>query len=207
VRLSDTRAELRSALERLESDWHPVSRATLIVACAFYGLFLLQAARGSGLLLAIDLVLVPVHEGGHLFFGFFGEFLAVAGGTLFQLAVPLMLAAYFVLQRQVQGAAFCTFVLFEQFLPIAVYMADARAQVLPLITAGDSDDVIHDWNYLFSRFGCLRHDIQIAHAVRFIGWVGMLATVAWMVWRSLEGPRAPAASQTGPDRPVGRSSL
>jgi hypothetical protein len=77
------------------------------------------------------------------------------------------------------------FFFFEQFLPISVYMADARAQELPLLTVGDSDYVIHDWNYLFDRLGLLDHDTQIAHAVRVIGWVGMLGTVAWMVWRSL----------------------
>ena len=88
-------------------------------------------------------------------------------------------------RRQVQGTAFCLFFFFEQFLPISVYMADARAQELPLLTVGDTDKVIHDWNYLFTKFGVLDHDTQIAQAFRIIGWIGMLATVAWMAWRSL----------------------
>jgi hypothetical protein len=83
------------------------------------------------------------------------------------------------------------FFFFEQFLPIATYMADARAQELPLLTVGDSDDVIHDWNYLFGRLGVLDHDTQIAHAVRVIGWIGMIATVAWMVWRGLQSRPKP----------------
>ena len=74
---------------------------------------------------------------------------------------------------------------FEQFLPIARYMADARAQDLPLLTVGDSDDVIHDWAYLFGKFGVLDHDTQIAHAVRVLGWLGMVATLAWFLWRGL----------------------
>ncbi len=157
----------------------------LIGASAFYLLFLFEAARGRGPLLMIDLVFVPIHEGGHLLFRFFGwEFLYVAGGTLLQLGVPLMLAAYFVLQRQVQGTAFCTFFCFEQFLPIAAYMADARAKQLQLLTVGDSGFVIHDWNYLFRALGLLNHDVQIADAVRTLGWLGMIATVAWMAWRS-----------------------
>ncbi|HEV2205748.1 MAG TPA: hypothetical protein VGR36_04380, partial [Candidatus Acidoferrales bacterium] len=137
-----------------------------------------------------DLVFVPVHEGGHLLFRFFGEFLMVAGGTLLQLGAPAMLAAVFIFQRQVMGTAFCTFFFFEQFLPISTYMADARAQNLPLLTVGDSEYVIHDWNYLFSRLGLLEHDTQIAHAVRAIGWMGMLGTVAWMIWRSMESRKA-----------------
>lgn len=183
--MPDTWIERLPFLEPLDGDWQSVPRAVLILASAFYLLFLYQAARGRGPLLMIDLVFVPIHEGGHLLFRLFGwQFLYVAGGTLMQLAVPLMLAAHFSLQRQVQGTAFCTFFFFEQFLPISTYMADARAQQLPLLTVGDSDFVIHDWNYLFGRLGVLNHDVQIAHVVRLLGWLGMMATVAWMVWRS-----------------------
>jgi hypothetical protein len=180
-------------LEALEEDWRSVPRAVLILASAFYLPFLYEAARGQGPLLMIDVVFVPIHEGGHLLFRFFGQFLAIAGGTLLQLGVPLMLAAYFILQRQVQGTAFCLFFFFEQFLPIATYMADARAQDLPLLTIGDGDDVIHDWNYLFGKLGVLAHDIPIAHAVRALGWLGMMGTVAWMMWRSL--PKRAAADR------------
>jgi hypothetical protein len=190
MRVPDTWVERFPFLEPLEEGWQRVPIAALIVACVFYGLFLLQALQGSGPLLMIDLVFIPIHEGGHLLFRFFGEFLAVAGGTLLQLGVPVMLATFFFFQRQVMGTAFCMFFFFEQFLPISIYMADARAQELPLLTVGDSDNVIHDWNYLFGKFGVLEHDTQIAHAVRVIGWLGMIATVAWMVWRSVQARQA-----------------
>jgi hypothetical protein len=173
-------------LEPLKDEWHPVHRAILAMAAAFYLLFLYQAARGSGPMLMIDLVFVPIHEGGHLLFRFFGEFLAVAGGTILQLAVPLMLAAFFIFQRQLPGTAFCMFFFFEQFLPIATYMADARAQELPLLTVGDSDNVIHDWAYLFGKLGVLDHDTQIAHGARVLGWLGMTGTLAWFILRSLK---------------------
>ena len=185
VRVPETWIERLPVLEQLEDAWQPVSLSVLIVAGAFYALFLIQAAHGSGPLLMIDLVFVPIHEGGHLLFGWLGAFLAVAGGTFLQLSVPFMLAIFFLFERQLQGTAFCLFFFFEQFLPIATYMGDARAQELPLLTVGDTDGVIHDWNYLFVKFGVLAYDIQIAHAVRFIGWTGMVATVVWMVWRSL----------------------
>jgi len=185
VRVPETWIERLPVLEQLEDAWQPVSLSVLIVASAFYALFLIQAAHGSGPLLMIDLVFVPIHEGGHLLFGWLGAFLAVAGGTFLQLSVPFMLAIFFLFERQLQGTAFCLFFFFEQFLPIATYMGDARAQELPLLTVGDTDGVIHDWNYLFGKFGVLAYDIQIAHAVRFIGWTGMVATVVWMVWRSL----------------------
>jgi hypothetical protein len=107
------------------------------------------------------------------------------GGTLLQLGVPVALALYFLFQRQAQGVAFCLFFFFEQFLPIATYMADARAQDLPLLTIGDGDYVIHDWNYLFGRLGLLQHDTQIAGTIRFIGWTGMLCVAGWLIWRGL----------------------
>jgi hypothetical protein len=185
MRLPESWTDRLPFLEVLEEDWRPVPRAVLIIASVFYLLFLFQAARGTGAMLMIDVVFVPIHEGGHLLFRFFGEFLAVAGGTILQLSVPLMLAAWFVVKRQIPGTAFCVFFFFEQFLPISTYMADARAQELPLLTVGDADFVIHDWAYLFGKFGVLDHDIQIAHAVRVLGWIGMFATVAWLVWRSL----------------------
>jgi hypothetical protein len=186
MNLPDWSTERFPFLEPLEDDWRPVHRWILFIAAAFYLLFLYQAARASGPFLVIEVVFVPIHEGGHLLFRFFGEFLAVAGGTILQLAVPLMLAMLFIFQRQIPGTAFCMFFFFEQFLPISVYMADARAQDLPLITVGDSDYVIHDWNYLFGRLGVLDHDTQIAHAVRCLGWIGMIATLAWFIWRSVK---------------------
>ena len=172
-------------LQTLESDWDPIPRWALLAWSGFYLLFLYQAARGTGFLLLMDGVFVPIHEGGHLLFRFFGELLNIAGGTLLQLGVPVALAIYFLFQRQAQGVAFCMFFFFEQFLPIATYMADARRQDLPLLTIGDGDYVIHDWNYLFSKVGLLQHDIQIAAAVRFIGWLGMLYVAGWLIWRGL----------------------
>lgn len=191
MRLPETWTERLPFLETLEEDWKPVPRAILIIAGVFYVLFLIQEARGSGPFLMIDVVFVPIHEGGHLLFRFFGEFLAVAGGTLLQLGVPLMLAIYFAFDRHVQGVAFCMFFFFEQLLPVSTYMADARAQQLPLLTVGDADYVIHDWNYLFGKLGVLQHDTQIAMAVRVLGWIGMLAITGWMVYRSLRPENAP----------------
>jgi hypothetical protein len=62
-------------LEVLKQSWRPVPRAVLLFTSAFYAVFLIQAARaGSGLAQWMDLVFIPIHEAGHLLFGFFGEF-------------------------------------------------------------------------------------------------------------------------------------
>ncbi|MGA8267123.1 MAG: hypothetical protein WB787_05130 [Candidatus Acidiferrales bacterium] len=189
MRVPEAWTERLPFLDTLEDEWSPVPRIALGVWLVFYALFLIQAARGSGPFLMIDLVFIPIHEGGHLLFRHFGEFIAVAGGTFLQLLVPVLLAIQFAFQRQLQGVTYCMFFFFEQLLPTATYMADARAQELPLLTVGDADYVIHDWNYLFGALGVLDHDIQIASFVRAIGWVGMFGMVAWFTWRSLRGAK------------------
>lgn len=169
--------------DALAEPWRPVSRPALAAWLVFYALFLLYALSARGGFLIIDNVNLVVHEAGHALFGWFGEALGLVGGTLFQLLVPLLLAAYFVVMRQTSGAAFCSFFFFENFLPIATYMADARAQELPLVTVGGGDYVEHDWFTMLSRVGLLQWDTRLALAVRLLGWAGMLATVLWLVWR------------------------
>lgn len=185
-------------LDALEGGWQPVARWALAAWLVFYLLFLYQAYRGHGPLLMIDLVFIPIHEGGHLLFRWFGQWLAIAGGTFLQLFAPFALAVYFAFRRHATGTAFCAFFFFEQFLPIATYMADARAQALPLLTVGEGDYVIHDWNYLFTSLGVLNHDTAIAATVRALGWLGMLATVAWLIYRSRATWNSPSR---GPQTP------
>jgi hypothetical protein len=192
VLLPESWTERLPFLSALEDDWQPVPRYALIAWTIFYAFVFYELLSGGDFPKYMDGVFVPVHEGGHLLFAWFGQFIAVAGGTFLQLAAPAMLATYFAFRRQPQGVTFCMFFFFEQFGPIATYMADARAQDLPLLTVGSGDDVIHDWNYLFGKLGVLAHDTQIASATRVIGWLGMLVIVAWFVWRGLVPTAKPA---------------
>ncbi len=106
-------------LAPLREDWEPVSKLARIGWLVFYGIFLLCALRDKSGYLLIDYVFVPIHEGGHLLLSYFGHTLMVAGGTLLQLGVPLMLGVYFVFRRQATGVAFCSFFFFENFLNVA----------------------------------------------------------------------------------------
>jgi hypothetical protein len=196
VRLPDAIVDRVPQLGALDEEWQPVSRVAAIAWLVFFAVMLWSVARDGTLANLMNLVFVPIHEGGHLLFRFFGEWIYVAGGTFLQLFVPFALAVYFVLQRQAPGAAFCAFFFFEQFLPVAVYMADSHCQCLTYVTVGDSDTIIHDWYYLFSSAGVLAHDTQIAAVVRTLGWIGMLATVVWFAVRALRSaPTAAAAAE------------
>jgi hypothetical protein len=196
VRLPDAIVDRVPQLGALDEEWNPVSRVAAIAWLVFFAVMLWSVARDGTLANLMNLVFVPIHEGGHLLFRFFGEWIYVAGGTFLQLFVPLALAVYFILQRQVPGTAFCAFFFFQQFLPVAVYMADSHCQCLTYVTVGDSGTVIHDWYYLFSSVGVLAHDTQIAAVVRSLGWIGMLATVVWFAVRALRSaPTAAAAAE------------
>lgn len=164
------------------AEWKPVSTAIAIASSIFYGCFLLYAATNKDGFLFIDNANLVVHEGGHALFGWFGAKIGIMGGTLLQLLVPFLLAAYFFFHRQLSGFVFCAFFFFENFLYTATYMADARAEALPLVSVGDSDYIEHDWNTMFGWWGLLRHDTQIAGFVRMLGWIGMMGVVAWLGW-------------------------
>jgi hypothetical protein len=185
LEIPETWTERLPLLESLNDDWRPLPRWAAGAWLAFYSLFLFQLARGTGFLPMIDLVFIPIHEGGHLLFGYLGHAMMVAGGTLLQLLAPFALASYFCFKRQIAGTVFCMFCFFEQFLPIATYMADARAQELPLLTVGNPEFVEHDWFAMFSGLGLLQHDTQIASFVRIVGWIGMISVTGWLAWRGL----------------------
>jgi hypothetical protein len=169
----------------LEIEWQPVPRWAVIAWATFYASFLLYVFHTHSGFLFIDLANLVVHEGGHLLFGWFGPTLGLWGGTLLQWLVPFLLAAYFWVQRKTSAFVFCAFFFFENWLYTATYMADARAMILPLVTAGgDPEHVEHDWNTIFTSLGVLQYDTTIAGVVRFLGWCGMILVVVWFLWRN-----------------------
>jgi hypothetical protein len=166
-----------------DAEWIPVSKLALVVWLFFYAAFLLYAITDKSGFLFIDNANLIVHEGGHALFSWFGPTLGLMGGTILQWSVPAMLATYFLYHRQTTGFVFCAFFFFENFLYIATYIADARAQDLPLVSLGDSDYIEHDWNTMLGWIGMLNYDTRIAGFVRLLGWIGMIAILAWMVVR------------------------
>ena len=181
------------AREMLFEDWKPVWPWAMWTWVAFYALFMAYALREGGGVLFVDCANLVVHEGGHLLFGWLGPTLGIWGGAILQWAVPLLLAGYFLCERQLAGTAFCLFFFFENWLYTATYMADARAMSLPLVTVGDPDFGKHDWNTIFSSLGVLQYDTTIAGVVRVLGWCGMVGVVVWFGWRghgASESPRS-----------------
>jgi hypothetical protein len=171
-------------LDVLRQPWKPVAAPAIFLAAFLYAWFLLYAFSHTGYMSFIDNVNLPIHEGGHLVFGIFGwEELTVWGGTLMQCLVPFALAAGFAYRREISGTAFCAFMLFENFLDVATYMADARDQNLPLVTTGQADYVEHDWAHILGHLNLLQYEKTLATGLRAIAYLGMLATINWLLWR------------------------
>lgn len=168
-----------------KKDWARISPLILAILLSFFGLFLYQLVRGMELPRLVDSFFMQIHAGGHALFRVFGMTAGVAGGTALQLLVPLALAYFAMRRRQPQGVALCLFFFFEQFLPIARYMADAQAQQLPLTSLGRYDSVIHDWNYMFIKLGVLQYDTVIGALVQSIGCLGMIGVAGWFLWRGV----------------------
>jgi len=165
-------------LEEKLGPWKPVSSLAGIAWLSFYALFLLYAFTSLSGFLFLDYANLIIHEGGHFFFSWFGETIHILGGTLGELIVPLLCAAYFFFQRETTGFAFSIFWFFENFPYIGTYMADARTSVLPLVGSDESD-----WTILFTWWGILAQDQKIGAIMRTLGYLGMLSTIAWLVFR------------------------
>lgn len=137
----------------------------------------------------LDHVDLAVHEAGHVVFTPLGEFMGIAGGSLLQLLVPAAFVAYFGLRGDRYAAFIVLFWLAQSLFNVATYMADARAQLLPLV---GGEYVIHDWRWMLSTLGALRHDRTLASVVRAI------AALVWFagLWGALVHARA---SDAAPD--------
>lgn len=169
--------------------WIP--RALLLAYFAYVGVRHLREEEYGSLFGGINLA---IHEAGHLVFGFLGEWVMVAGGTILQCAVPLV--ATWLLLRQGDWFALPVGGFWEatNLYNVATYMGDARAQVLPLVTIGGGEPTVaHDWTYLLESVGLLDHDTQLATALRGLAFLllwGSIALGGWMCWLIASRPRA-----------------
>jgi hypothetical protein len=120
-----------SCLATTEPDagWLPLERTdvwlSVAAVCALFAIILFD---DDGFVVVLDHANLAFHEAGHPFFGMLGGTLGLYGGTLGQLVFPIVAAVSFWRRRHAVGVALSGVWLFENFLNIARYMADARAQ-------------------------------------------------------------------------------
>ena len=112
------------------------------------------------------------HEAGHLVFGILGNYIGIWGGTLMQLLMPAGIGLGFLAKKEPFSSAVMFFWLGENLIPMAHYIRDSRAQVLPFI-GGE----IHDWNYILSSAHLLEYDQGLGNFVQGLGFLVMMAAV------------------------------
>lgn len=131
----------------------------------------------------LHIINLPFHEAGHIVFRPFGSFITSLGGTLGQFIIPsICFYAFLIKNANPFAAAVCFWWIGENFLDIAPYINDARAGDLPLLggNVGHSSPYgFHDWEYILTESGLIKHDQTIAGFSFFIGSVIMIAALIW----------------------------
>jgi hypothetical protein len=126
-----------------------------------------------------------IHEIGHRLFIPFGEFMTIAGGSIFQLLFPLLWMLGFLQKKWYFAASMCWCWLGLNLFDVATYAADARARELPLnigfaifgIDPTNTDaayDQSHDWYQILTRLNKLDSDLVIAQGFRNAGIIAFI---------------------------------
>lgn len=160
-------------------------RLALTLLLALWGWHIQRSPYERGW--AIQNVNLAIHETGHLVFAPFGEFTSVAGGSLFQLLVPLVFAGYFLRRRDAHAASVAMWWEATNWWYVGVYIDDAQKLELPLVGGGE-----HDWVYLLGEFGKVHASEQIAARVHAVGTLVLVVATLWGLVASLQ-PRTDAA--------------
>ncbi len=130
----------------------------------------------SGIVAFLHGVNLVFHEAGHLIFGFFGQFVAIAGGSLNQVLIPAICVVAFLRSRQRASAAVALFWTGQSLCDVAVYAADGRAMALPLL----ADGLIHDWNWMLGHAGLLQRAEAIGRSMFGAGALLMLGALLFL---------------------------
>lgn len=133
----------------------------------------------------LDMVDLPIHETGHLLFRLLGEFMMVAGGSLFQVIVPAVFVGYFYWHEKYYSAAIVLFWVGQSILNVFVYAADAVVMQL-VLTSGltGSEGSFHDWNYLLTTTGLIGATKTVAGVIRLFGTLTIIAAGVFSVYFS-----------------------
>lgn len=155
-------------------NFNPVKLVTAILV----SLYFLWCAYDPFTWKLLDGVDLLIHEAGHLIFRIFGEFIGVAGGSLFQVIMPLIFFIHFIYHEKYYSASFVLFWVGQSILNVFVYANDAVVMSLPLISGmTGAEGGFHDWNYLLDSTGMLGYTQKIAGLIRFAGTVTIILGV------------------------------
>lgn len=133
----------------------------------------------------LDNIDLAIHETGHLIFRVFGEFMMIAGGSLFQVIMPAVFVGYFIWQKSYYSAAIVGLWVGQSILNVWVYASDAVVMQL-VLTSGftGTEGSFHDWNYLLTETGLIGSTKSVAKVLRFAGTATMFISAALSIYFS-----------------------
>ena len=177
-------------------------RALLTIALVPLGMKAFSSWDESAGVPLVSGINLAIHEFGHFLFqpfgfAFLGRTGVILGGSLTQVAVPLIFAAYFWFSKKHQdrhAAMICVWWAAVSLASVAIYANDARARELMLITGGNGDESDgHDFYNLFAKWGVLNKDQIIARWLRGIaGLMLFLSTVVGLYVAMILRPKTAA---------------
>jgi hypothetical protein len=151
--------------------WIP--RALLLVILLV--LQLLHVRLFSGITLAF-------HEMGHLLFAWAPHFITALMGSVFQVAVPVIVIIVFYRQPDYFGMSVGGIWLSYSLWELSDYVGDARSQDLPLVGFASVEDLEHDWHYLLGQLHMLPADHFLAFVLKALALAAGAASLAFAVW-------------------------
>lgn len=129
--------------------------------------------------LVLDGANLWIHEAGHGFLMWAPAMIAIAGGTVLQLAVPLAVLFYCLKRKYFYMAPVFLFWFGANFPSVGTYIADARAQKLELFGGGEGS--VHDWHALLEFMGLLPYDTILGAIVWWLAFPIMGAAMIWVL--------------------------
>jgi hypothetical protein len=127
----------------------------------------------------IDNINLIIHEAGHFVFLFFGQFIQFLGGSILQIALPIIFVIYFYKNQEYFSSSLLLFWVGQNFINVSVYISDAIVMQLPLI-GGE-----HDWNNILQMSGLIEHTKEIGSSVYVIGIVIIFIAIYFSFANSL----------------------
>jgi hypothetical protein len=158
------------------------ARAALLALLAFYGAYLVTLDIPAGEIWGslMHYPIVPIHEFGHVLFMPFGEFMHLAGGTLFQVGLPLIFGGILLLKnRDPFAASVMLWWSAVAVLDVAPYVYDAWKPQHILLSGRTGDEGSHDFIDILGDLGLLHRAQPIGYGVRWFGAGMMLLALAW----------------------------
>ncbi|HSW80168.1 MAG TPA: hypothetical protein VLG47_05315 [Candidatus Saccharimonadales bacterium] len=127
-----------------------------------------------------------LHEMAHIVTAFLPPILCAASGSFSELLLGTLLIFTAFKTKGYFSVMICSLWFMLACQSAGVYMADARAMKLSLVSLGaalsGSDTATHDWHFVFGKLHILGMDVLIGDTIRVIGIIVGLAGILFAAW-------------------------